>query len=77
MTDNYSLELRDIDESDAGQYSCQLDVFGHTQTVLHNLTVLGTISLAALFPHDIDGFFLLLQLFIFVLLFCFIHQLQK
>ena len=45
MTDNYSLELRDIDESDAGQYSCQLDVFGHTQTVLHNLTVLGTILL--------------------------------
>ena len=58
MTDNYSLELRDIDESDAGQYSCQLDVFGHTQTVLHNLTVLGTILLAALYPHDIDGFFL-------------------
>ena len=48
MTDNYSLELRDIDESDAGQYSCQLDVFGHTQTVLHNLTVLGTILIAAL-----------------------------
>ena len=45
MTDNYSLELRDVEESDAGQYSCQLDVFGHTQTVLHNLTVLGMLQL--------------------------------
>ena len=41
LREDYSLEVRDVQESDAGQYSCQLDVFGQTQTLLHNLTVLG------------------------------------
>ena len=41
LRDDFSLEIVDVEESDAGQYSCQLDVFGNTQTLLHNLTVLG------------------------------------
>ena len=41
VRDDYSLELVDVVQSDQGQYSCQLDVFGQTQTALHNLTVLG------------------------------------
>ena len=76
MTDNYSLELRDIDESDAGQYSCQLDVFGHTQTVLHNLTVLGTILSAALYLHGIDGFFLFSTFCFTFLFYLFLNALQ-
>ena len=41
MTPDYGLELTEVEEADGGQYTCQLDVFGHTQTALHNLTVLG------------------------------------
>ena len=43
MTQNYGLELNNVEPGDEGQYSCQLDVFGETQTALHNLTVLGEI----------------------------------
>ena len=41
VTQNYGLELNNVEPGDEGQYSCQLDVFGETQTALHNLTVLG------------------------------------
>ena len=43
VTQNYGLELNNVEPGDEGQYSCQLDVFGETQTALHNLTVLGEI----------------------------------
>ena len=43
LGEDYSLELTQVEEADAGQYSCPLDVYGHTQTLLHNLTVLGKV----------------------------------
>lgn len=37
---DFSLELSEVQETDGGQYSCHLDVYGETQTAVHNLTVL-------------------------------------
>ena len=41
VTDRYELELSDVDESDAGEYVCEVDVFGDTKEVTHSLDVLG------------------------------------
>ena len=43
LREDNSLEVVEVSEADGGQYSCQLDVYGHTQSVQHNLTVLGRI----------------------------------
>ena len=37
----FGLVLTEVQESDAGQYECQVDVFGHAKTVCHTLHVLG------------------------------------
>ena len=42
VTADHGLEVRGVGADDGGQYTCQLDVWGHTQTAVHNLTVLGT-----------------------------------
>ena len=41
VTADHGLEVRGVGAEDGGQYTCQLDVWGHTQTAVHNLTVLG------------------------------------
>ena len=41
VTAGHGLEVRGAGAEDGGQYSCQLDVRGNTQTAVHNLTVLG------------------------------------
>ena len=41
VTADHGLEVRGAGAEDGGQYSCQLDVRGNTQTAVHNLTVLG------------------------------------
>jgi len=40
VTNKYELELSDVDESDAGEYVCEVDVFGDTKEVTHSLDVL-------------------------------------
>ena len=44
VTESYELELRDIEETDAGEYVCEVDVFGQTKEVRHTLEVLGEFS---------------------------------
>ena len=56
LRDDFSLEIVDVEESDAGQYSCQLDVFGNTQTLLHNLTVLGRLHTCRIPPFTSKKF---------------------
>ena len=41
VTEKYELMLSDIEESDAGEYVCEVDVFGETKDVRHKLDVLG------------------------------------
>ena len=41
VTEKYELMLSDIEESDAGEYVCEVDVFGETKDVRHQLDVLG------------------------------------
>ena len=41
VTEKYELMLSDIEESDAGEYVCEVDVFGETKQVRHTLDVLG------------------------------------
>ena len=41
LTEKYELKLIDIDESDAGEYVCEVDVFGETKEVGHQMNVLG------------------------------------
>ena len=41
VTEKYELMLSDIEESDAGEYVCEVDVFGETKQVRHKLDVLG------------------------------------
>jgi len=40
VTDQYDLKLSDVDESDAGEYVCEVDVYGKTKEVHHLLKVL-------------------------------------
>ena len=41
ITEKYELKLSDIEESDAGEYVCEVDVFGETKEVRHQMIVLG------------------------------------
>ena len=41
VTEKYELRLSDIEETDAGEYVCEVDVFGETKEVRHQLEVLG------------------------------------
>ena len=41
VTKSYELKLRDIEETDAGEYVCEVDVFGQTKEVRHTLEVWG------------------------------------
>jgi len=40
VTEKYELKLSDIEESDVGEYVCEVDVFGETKEVRHQLDVL-------------------------------------
>ena len=41
VTEKYDLKISDIEESDAGKYVCEVDVYGETKEVHHELEVLG------------------------------------
>ena len=41
VTEKYDLKISDIEERDAGEYVCEVDVFGETTKVHHKLNVLG------------------------------------
>ena len=41
VTEKYDLKICDIEESDAGKYVCEVDVYGETKEVHHELEVLG------------------------------------
>ena len=41
VTEDYDLKLSDVEEGDAGEYVCEVDVFGETKEVHHKLEVLG------------------------------------
>ena len=45
VTEKYDLKISDIEERDAGEYVCEVDVFGETTEVYHNLNVLGKFCL--------------------------------
>ena len=45
VTEKYDLKISDIEESDAGDYVCEVDIFGDTKEVHHNLEVLGKCAL--------------------------------
>ena len=41
VTEKYDLKISDIEESDVGEYVCEVDIFGDTKAVHHKLDVLG------------------------------------
>ena len=43
LSPDYQLEVRDLDEEDAGEYICEVDFYGKSMKVAHNLEVLGDI----------------------------------
>jgi hypothetical protein len=41
LTGEYGLEIPEVEGRDAGQYTCQLDIFGDPVSITHTLSVIG------------------------------------